>query len=71
MPDLATLQGQLSDLKAARASGASRVAYEGKATDFRSDAELQAAIASLEHEIEQAQGVSKPRVVITRASKGW
>ena len=71
MADLAQLQAQLEKLKNARRMGASRVSYEGKSVDYRSDGEMQAAIAGLEHEIATAQGTAKPRMVVVRSDKGW
>ena len=71
MADLATLQAQLSSLKAARASGATRIQYEGKWIEHRSDADLQAAIAAVQGEIDKLNGKIRPRILVTRSTKGW
>ena len=71
MADLSTLQAQLASLKAARASGATRLSYEGKSIEYRSDADMQAAISAVQSEIDALNGKSKPRILVTRSSKGW
>ena len=45
MAGLATLQTQLALLKAERVSGAAGLSYEVKSFEYRSDADLQAAIS--------------------------
>ena len=73
MTDIATLQTQLDALKKARASGTSRVAIaNGMDVQYKSDAEMAAAIGALEAEIARASGSSEPpRNVVIRSSKGW
>ena len=71
MIDVGILQGQLDALKTARRSGAVRVAYGDKSIEYRTDAEMQAAIASLENEIAAAQGIAKPRIAYVRSTKGY
>ena len=50
-------QGQLDGLRAAFASGTTRVSYEGKTVEYRSLAELQQAIGV----VEQALGLRPAR----------
>jgi hypothetical protein len=68
MTDTATLQAQLDSLRAAYASGAESVAYDGKNVRYRSAEELRAAIAALENQI---NGPSTPRTILVRSKKGW
>ena len=66
--DVATLTGQLEALRTAWRSGASSVAYEGKSVTYRSAAEMQAAISSLERQL----GIdTRPKRVVCRTSTGW
>jgi hypothetical protein len=61
------LQTQLDALLAAYRSGASSVAYDGKNVSYRSGAEMQAAILSLQ----RALGIATPTSVVMRGDKGW
>lgn len=70
MADTAALEAQLEALKAARRSGVSSAGYGDKRTEFRSDEELQAAIASLEAEIAGAEG-KRPQLIVARSTKGY
>jgi uncharacterized small protein (DUF1192 family) len=71
MTDLATLKARLDLLKTARASGARRTRFEDFETEYRSDAELLAAITALQDEIDRLEGSARPRAVLVRAQKGW
>lgn len=71
MADLATLETQLEALKNARRSGVQSAGYGDKRTEFRSDEEMQAAIAALEGEIAAAEGTLNPRIAVVRSTKGW
>lgn len=64
------LPAQLAALKTARRSGVRRTRIEGFEVEYADDAELSAAITSLEREIAAAQGVAPVRSVYLR-SKGW
>jgi hypothetical protein len=64
---MADLQTMLDDLRAAYFSGAQSVAYESKTVTYRSAAEMQAAILSLERQL----GVVRPTRVVVRVDKGW
>jgi hypothetical protein len=63
------LQARLEDLRKVRASGLRSAGYDGHQTEYRSDAELAAAIADLERQI---AGYSRQpvRMVYVNASKG-
>jgi hypothetical protein len=66
--NVATMRTQLDDLPAAYQAGAVTVSYEGKSVTYRSAAEMQAAIRSLERQV----GLdTQPKRVIVRTSKGW
>lgn len=70
MADTATLQAQLDELRKARASGARSVEYDSgfdrRRVEFKSDAELAAAIADLERRLSN----SKMHTVRLWTSKG-
>ncbi|QJP14334.1 hypothetical protein G3545_12180 [Starkeya sp. ORNL1] len=69
MADAATLQERLEKLRAARASGIRRLRYsDGREHEFRSDAELVAAIADLERQIGGAS--APPKLIYFNSSKG-
>jgi hypothetical protein len=67
MATIAELQSQLDELKKAYRSGALEVTYDGKSIKYKSQTEMQAAIASLQAELGMVQGRSI-RVV---SDKGW
>jgi hypothetical protein len=69
--DIATLQAQLAALKAARRSGVRTTTFGERSVTHASDAELAAAIASLENEIANMSGTPRPRTVVIRGGKGW
>lgn len=71
MTDMSALLSQLEALKAARRSGARTLEYDGRRIEYRSDAELQAAIASVETEIMAEGGTSRRTVGVVRSSKGF
>jgi hypothetical protein len=68
-----TLQEQLADLREARATGARQIRFRDgsvdKLVEYRTDAELAAAIADLERRI-AAQTRTPVRVTYIRSSKG-
>lgn len=69
MTDAATLQQRLDALRAIRAQGHRRVKYgEQYEVEFRTDAELAAAIADLERQLAGAS--ASPKVVYLQSSKG-
>ena len=70
MSDLATLQSQLAALQRQRRSGVASLRKDDRAVVSRTDAELQAAIASLQNEIAALSGTAVRNVNI-RSNKGW
>jgi hypothetical protein len=68
MTDMTTLQTQLDSLRAAYASGARSIGYDGKTITYRDADEMRAAIAALENQI---NGPSTPRTILVRSKKGW
>jgi hypothetical protein len=71
MTDLTTLQAQLADLRAAYATGATRISYDGKSIEYRDGNEMRAAIASLEAQIAALGGTQPVRTIVVRGHKGW
>lgn len=69
MATVAELTDRLDKLRAARASGARSFQYGEKRVEYRSDAELAAAIADLEHQLAGERGIRIHTIRIT-ASKG-
>lgn len=74
MADLATLQAQLEELRAKRASGVSRISFVSPVTsrsmEYRSDGELAAAIADIERQIAAHTASAAPKIVYFNTSKG-
>ena len=64
MTDLAAMEEQLSELRAARASGIRRAEFRDRTVEYRSDVELAAAIRDLETRIAAAEG--RPAVSVIR-----
>lgn len=52
-------QAQLDALRAALASGVTRVSYDGRTVEYRSIADLERAIAAVERALGQRQQVSR------------
>lgn len=76
MPDLTSftpeaLRGFRDALLRARYSGQRRVAYEGREVEFRTDAELRAAIADAERRLAAAGGEARVSQLRVTASKGY
>lgn len=72
MADTAALEQQLESLRETRATTtARRVRFGDKETEFKSDAELAAAIDDLERRIAAASGRNTPRIVNIRSNSGW
>ena len=69
MASLAELQGRLEALRKTRASGRRRVEYGGGSVEYRSDAELAAAIADIERQIATASGARRGPIYFN-TSKG-
>jgi hypothetical protein len=60
----------LHALQDALASGEQRVAYEGKSVEYRSVADLKAAIAQVQSALASEAGRTKPRHIRVTTSKG-
>jgi hypothetical protein len=67
MADLETLLADLEELKEARRTGVLKIRFDEREVQFRSDAEIAAAISAIETEISGPA----PRNVIVRSTKGW
>jgi hypothetical protein len=61
------LQAQLRALYQARRSGARRVELGDRRTEFRTDAEIAAAIGDLERRLSG----TAPHAIVIRSTKGW
>lgn len=61
---LTDLQGMRDALIAAIGSGTFRVDFEGRSITYRSVVEMQAALATINKEIELAGGSTSPRQVV-------
>jgi hypothetical protein len=70
MPTIAELQARLEALKAQRDSAVARVSYDGRSVEYRGTAEINAAIADLERELQALQGTSPVRQIRFYTSKG-
>jgi hypothetical protein len=70
MATVADLQAQLDGLRALRAGGEKRTKFRDRETEYRSDAELVAAIADIEKQIAALQGVRPIHTVRVSSSKG-
>lgn len=69
MADLVDLDARLANLRALRAKGVRIVEYGEQRVEYRSDAELAAAIADLERQIAATSG-NPVRMVRFASSKG-
>jgi hypothetical protein len=62
-------------LQSARRSGTSTVTYNGngvsRTVTYKSDRELQAAIADLLERIAELEGTGRPHNIVVRAQRGW
>lgn len=68
--NLAEMQEQLANLRAIRAEGVRQTRFGEDWTEYRSDAELAAAIADLESRIAAALNPSR-RILYPKTSKGY
>lgn len=69
MTALTELHTQLSELRAARASGIRRAEFRDRTVEYRSDAELAAAIRDLETRIAAAEGRPPVSVIRPRSAR--
>ncbi|MBE7183836.1 MAG: hypothetical protein INR68_05475 [Methylobacterium mesophilicum] len=70
MTSVSELKSCREVLAAQRASGVARVSYDGRAVEYRSMAEIDAALQSLDREIAAAEGRSVLRQVRVFTTKG-
>ena len=70
MADLSTLKLRREALTSQRTSGVARVSYDGKTVDYRSVAEIDRAIETLDREIAAAEGRRIVRQVRVTTAKG-
>ena len=72
---LAELKADLASLQRARRMGVSTVTYNGngvtRTVNYKSDREMQAAIADLLQRIAELEGTGKPRNIVVRGLRGW
>jgi hypothetical protein len=69
---VAVTQAQIDALKAARNSGALRVSYEGKSTEYRSLADMDAIISDMEGELATTTtAVPRVRQLYVTTDKGF
>ena len=75
IPDVDELRAKLTALRSARYGGVRKVRFhnagEERETEFKSDAEMAAAVLALERDIALLEGTSSTRTLIVRSSKGW
>jgi len=70
MTTVAELETRLEALRAQRDSAVARVSYDGRMVEYRGTAEISAAIAGLERELQAAQGETPVRQIRVTTSKG-
>jgi hypothetical protein len=70
MASLTELEARLEALKAQHDSAVARVSYDGRSVEYRGTAEINAAIAHLERELQALQGKAPVRQVRIYTSKG-
>jgi hypothetical protein len=71
MATIPELQARLEALKAQRDSAVARVSYDGRSVEYRGTAEINAAIAELERELQAARGTAPVRQIRLYTSKGY
>jgi hypothetical protein len=71
MATVSELEARLEALKAQRDSAVARVSYDGRAVEYRGTAEINAAIADLERELQALQGTAPLRQIRIYTSKGY
>ena len=70
MATVAELEARLETLKAQRDSAVARVSYDGRSVEYRGTAEINAAIAEVERELQLLQGTAPVRQIRVYTSKG-
>jgi hypothetical protein len=70
MATVPELEARLEALKAQRDSAVARVSYDGRSVEYRGTAEINAAIADLERELQALEGKARVRQIRIYTSKG-
>lgn len=70
MPTPTDLRARRDALSAQRSSGVARVSYDGKTVDYRSVAEIDRALETLDREIAAAEGRRMVRHIRVTTTKG-
>ena len=70
MPTISDLRARRDALSAQRSSGVARVSYDGKSVEYRSIAEIDRALETLDREIAAAEGRRMVRQVRVTTTKG-
>jgi hypothetical protein len=70
MPTVDDVQTRLACLQQLRAAGTLRVEIDGRVVQYKSDAEMAAAIADLQRQLLMASGASMVHTVRVAATKG-
>jgi hypothetical protein len=70
MATVSELEARLDALRAQRDSAVVRVSYDGRSVEYRGIAEINAAIADLERELQALQGKALVRQIRVYTSKG-
>ena len=70
MPTPTDLRARRDALSAQRSSGVARVSYDGKSVEYRSIAEIDRALETLDREIAAAEGRRMVRQVRVTTTKG-
>jgi hypothetical protein len=71
MATVPELEARLEALKAQRDSAVARVSYDGRSVEYRGTAEINAAIADLERELQALEGKTQVRQIRVYTSKGY
>ncbi len=70
MADLTQLQAWKAALEAARYAGERSVQYGDKKVEYRTDAEMRAALADLNRQMDAVSGTPRVSMILTSSSKG-
>ena len=71
MTTIPEVEARLQALKAQRDSAVARVSYDGRSVEYRGTAEINAAIADLERELQALQGKAPVRQIRVYTDKGY
>ena len=71
MTTIPEVEARLEALKTQRDSAVARVSYDGRSVEYRGTAEINAAIADLERELQVLQGKARVRQIRVYTDKGY